>query len=218
MTHAPTDHTEPPLATESMEFGSLEILFDSRVLRPRPWTADQSRWAASVALSAPDGPVLELCSGAGQIGLLTIALAPRPLVCVDLNPVACSFTRLNADAAGLGELVTVREGRIDSVLEPREGFALVVADPPWVPRADTGRFPEDPLLAIDGGDDGLEVAWACVAAASGHLLPGGTAILQLGTTDQAAVIDAGLGRYGDLALTEVRTGERGVLVRLDQPA
>jgi release factor glutamine methyltransferase len=162
--------------------------------------------------------VLELCSGAGQIGLLTIALAPRPLVCVDLNPVACAFTRRNADAAGLADLVSVREGRIDEVLEPREGFALVVADPPWVPRADTGRFPEDPLLAIDGGDDGLEVAWACISAASSHLLPGGTAILQLGTAEQAAALDAGLGRYGDLALTEVRECERGVLVRLDQPA
>ena len=32
------------------------------------------------------------------------------------------------------------------------------------------------------------------------------------------MIDAGLGRYGDLALTEVRECERGVLVRLDQPA
>jgi release factor glutamine methyltransferase len=137
---------------------------------------------------------------------------------VDLNPVACAFTRRNAVAAGLADLVSVREGRIDEVLEPREGFALVVADPPWVPRADTGRFPEDPLLAIDGGDDGLEVAWACISAASSHLLPGGTAILQLGTAEQAAALDAGLGRYGDLALTEVRECERGVLVRLDQPA
>lgn len=215
MTDTPTQRSD---REEAMAFGSLEIRFDSRVLRPRPWTADQSRWAASMVLSAPDGPVLELCSGAGQIGLLTIALAPRPLVCVDLNPVACAFTRRNADAACLGDLVSVREGRIDEVLEPREGFALVVADPPWVPRSDTGRFPEDPLLAIDGGDDGLEVAWACIAAASEHLLPGGTAILQLGTTEQAATIGSGLARYGDLVLTEVRAGERGVLVRLDQPA
>lgn len=211
MTHTPTQEEE------TMTFGCLEIRFDSRVLRPRPWTADQSRWAASTLSSAPEGPVLELCSGAGQIGLLTIALARRQLVCVDLNPVACSFTRRNADAAGLGQLVSVREGRIDEVLQPHESFAVVVADPPWVPRADTGRFSEDPLLAIDGGDDGLEVAWACVAAASRHLLPGGTAILQLGTTEQAAAVDAGLGRYGDLTLTEERTGERGVLVRLDQP-
>ena len=53
---------------------------------------------------------------------------------------------------------------MDEVLAPDERFALVIADPPWVPRAETGRFPEDPLLAIDGGDDGLDLARACWAA------------------------------------------------------
>lgn len=219
MTQTPASSPHPTSTDVEgvMTFGPLEIVFDERVLRPRPWTADQSRWAAELLLSAPDGPVLELCSGAGQIGLLTIALAPRALVCVDLNPAACELTRRNADSAGLGDAVEVREGRIDEVLVEREGFALVVADPPWVPSADTALFPEDPHLAIDGGDDGLDVAWACVEAASTHLLPGGTAILQLGTAAQADAVHAGLGRYGDLVLTDVRNGERGVLVRLDQP-
>ena len=50
---------------------------------------------------------------------------------------------------------------MDVVLDPHERFAVVIADPPWVPRADTGRYPEDPVLAIDGGDDGLDLARAC---------------------------------------------------------
>lgn len=204
------------LPTGEMVFGPLTISFDERVLRPRPWTADQSRWAAEVLPTAPAGPVLELCAGAGHIGLLTVALAPRPLVCVDLNPVACDFVRRNAEAAGLADLVDVREGPVDGVLRADEHFAVVVADPPWVPRGQTGRCPEDPLLAIDGGDDGLEVARSCVATASRHLLPGGTAILQLGTVTQAEAVEADLPRYGDLRLTEVRHGERGVLARLDR--
>lgn len=201
--------------TGEIAFGPLTISFDDRVLRPRPWTAEQSRWAADLLSTAPPGPVLELCAGAGHIGLLTVALAPRPLVCVDLDPVACDFTRRNAEAAGLAGLVDVRRGPVDGVLRPDERFAVVVADPPWVPRAETGRFPEDPLLAIDGGGDGLDVARACVATASRHLLPGGTAILQLGTVAQAEVVAADLRRYGDLRLTEVRRCERGVLARLD---
>jgi release factor glutamine methyltransferase len=202
--------------TEQMAFGDLTIAFDDRVLRPRPWTADQSRWAAEILAGAPGGAVLELCAGAGQIGLLTIALEPRPLVCVDLNPAACELTRRNADAAGLGHLVEVREGRIDEVLDPDERFALVVADPPWVRRAEVGRYPEDPLLAIDGGDDGLEVARMCVAAIAGHLLAGGSAVLQLGTTAQADAVGVDLERYGDLRIAEVRECERGVLVRIDR--
>ena len=143
------------------------------MLEPRAWTAAQSRWAAELAAAAPDGPMLELCAGAGHIGLLAVALTGRPLVCVDLNPVACDFARHNAAAAGLAHLVEVREGRLEEAVGADERFAVVIADPPWVPRAETGRFPEDPLIAIDGGDDGLDVARACVAVADRHLLPGG---------------------------------------------
>lgn len=205
------------MSEQVAEFGTLEIRYDERVLRPRAWTAAQSVWGAELLRSGPDGPVLELCCGAGQIGLLAVAHEPRPLVCVDLNPVACHFTHRNAVSAGLGELVEVREGAIDAVLHPTDRFALVLADPPWVRRTETGRFPEDPLLAIDGGDDGLDVAWLCVAAASQHLVDGGSALLQLGSTRQADTIGAGLASYGDLRLGEVRSYERGVVACLEKP-
>ncbi len=203
------------LRTETMTFGDLTIAFDARVLRPRPWTADQSRWAAELLATAPEGPVLELCAGAGQIGLLAIALAPRSLVCVDLNPAACAFTRENAAREGLADLVEVREGRLEESVRPDERFALVIADPPWVRRAETGSYPEDPLLAIDGGDDGLDVARACLATAGTHLLPGGSVVLQLGALAQVDRLHTGIAAAVGLAVTDVRSGERGVLVRLE---
>ena len=66
-----------------------------------------------------------------------------------------------------------------------EMFALVVADPPWVTTDRVGDHPEDPLLAIDGGADGLSVARACVDACAGHVLEGGSVLLQLGDDAQA---------------------------------
>jgi release factor glutamine methyltransferase len=202
-------------APESVGFGPLRISFDGRVLRPRPWTVAQSEWAAEVLATAPAGPVLELCAGAGQIGLLSVAGSDRPLVCVDLNPVACTYARQNAVAAGIGDRVEVREGPMDEVLRDSERFAVVVADPPWVRRAEIERYPEDPVLAIDGGDDGLDVAWTCLDVARGHLLPGGTLLLQLGTVEQVDALRGRL-RDDDLSVTEVRWCGRGVLVRLDR--
>lgn len=205
-------------AVESMVFGGLEIAFDDRVLRPRSWTTAQSRWAAALLPHLPVGDLLELCSGAGQIGLLAVADSERHLVCVDVNPAAVTYTRRNAEAAGLAARVTVREGLIREVLAPHERFAMVIADPPWVPHADTGRFPEDPLLAIDGGDDGMTVVGECLAAIDAHLAPGGVALLQLGTTDQVAAV-ASLLTHSDIVAGEVREyGERGVLLRLDRPS
>jgi len=211
---------------EVLDFGPLRIAFDDRLLRPRPWTAAQSTWAAELLADAPPGPVLELCAGAGHIGLLAVLRTTRRLVCVDVSPVACAYTLENAAAAGLAGRVEAREGRLDEVVEPDERFPLVVADPPWVRRADVDRYPEDPRLAIDGGEDGLDLAWTCVEVARDHLLPGGSLLLQLGTVEQVdalrdrlrqAVDAAPAGAVDGLELTEVRWCERGVLVRLQRP-
>lgn len=203
-------------APETVGFGPLQITFDGRVLRPRPWTAAQSDWAAEILAQAPVGAVLELCAGAGQIGLLAVAPSTRRLVCVDLNPVACEYARANAAAAGLSERVEVREGSMDEVLRDSERFALVIADPPWVRRSEVETFPEDPVLAIDGGPDGMEVAWLCLDTARGHLMRGGTLLLQLGTVEQVDVLRDRLRENDDgLAISEVRWCDRGVLVRLD---
>jgi len=203
--------------TDTVPFGSLTIAFDDRVLRPREWTAAQSEWAADLMATAPGGTVLELCAGAGHIGLLAVAQTGRRLLCVDANPVACDYARANALAAGLAELVEVREARLQEALAPDEMFPVVIADPPWVPREQTGRFPEDPLTAIDGGDDGLDVARACLSVIDDHLAPGGSAVLQVGTRAQAdALRREPCFTDGRLVMVEVRQQVRGVLARIDR--
>jgi release factor glutamine methyltransferase len=203
-----------------MVFGHLPIAYDERVLRPRPWTVAQSRWAAQL-LRAIDGPAvaLELCAGAGHIGLLALAMAdalPVRLVTVDLNPVACDYIRHNAETAGLAERVDVRLGRIDAVLAPEERFDLVIADPPWVPQSETGQFPDDPMMAIDGGPDGLELVRDCIRASERHLVPGGSVVLQLGSETQARDVQDHLSTTkSNLSVLDVRSfGARGVLVHL----
>jgi len=196
----------------SMPFGGLRIRYDDRVLRPRAWTEAQSRWAAELVEDAPGDDVLELCTGAGHIGLLLAALTGRRVVAVDLDPVAGDYASRNAVSAGLADRFVVRVGPMETVLWPEERFGLVVADPPWVPRAETGRHPDDPLLAIDGGHDGLAVARLCLTMAARHLLPGGSVVLQLGTEQQADRLadELPLG----LERRELRTCPGGVLVHL----
>ncbi len=210
---ADTRHVDRSLA-ERTDFGGLAIEWDERVLRPRAWTVQQSLWAAELLSSLPPGPVLELCCGAGQIGLRAALNTDRRLVCVDVDPVAASYAAKNAIAAGMGARTEIRLGGIEAVLLPHERYPLVIADPPWVPGAHTGRFPDDPLLAIDGGSDGMGVIRICVVALELHLAAEGVALLQLGTTAQAEQV-AELVGGGRLEATEVREFERGVVLRLD---
>lgn len=195
------------------DFDGLQIEYDDRVLQPRPWTAEQSRWAAELIRSAPPGPVLELCSGVGHIGLLAVSLAPRSLVCVDADAGACAYLRRNAAHAGIR--VDVREGLMDEVLDADERFAVVIADPPWVTSDDVGRYPEDPLLAINGGPDGLDLVRACLEVIDDHLVEGGHALLQTGP-DQPDAVTALVAAYDALTVREVRLQERGALVRIDR--
>ena len=112
---------------------------------------------------------------------------------------------------------TSAEGRIDDVLAPDERFDLVIADPPWVSRDETGRFPDDPLIAIDGGSDGLDVVWSCLRAGEQHLVPGGSVVLQLGSVEQVHRVHDHLRSTGSGLMVESSRffGARGALVRLD---
>jgi release factor glutamine methyltransferase len=182
--------------------GTLDIAYDDRVLRPRPWTAAHAAWAAEVLEEAPPGPVLELFCGAGHIGLLSVLGSARRLVAVDLDPVACTYARANAAAAGLAELVEVRNADLAEALDTNERFPIVVADPPWVPSGRTGDYPEDPLTAIDGGPDGLALARSALEVARRHLVPDGVMLLQLGSLEQAAAVGSSAG--AGLVVEEVR--------------
>ena len=199
-------------AGEHVCFDGLTITFDERVLRPRPWTAEQSRWAAELLSELPPGPVLELCSGAGQIGLAAVQHSDRHLVCVDSSAAAVELEALNARAAGLEARVETRRGQVDEVLAPGETYSLVIADPPWVTSDEVATYPEDPRVAIDGGPDGLAVARRCFRVIEEHLHPDGAALLQLGTVDQVALLMS-LGD-GSMRCVETRQYGGGVVARL----
>src|SRR5699024_7671689 len=156
---ATASNRQPDRWPPKVRIGELDIAWTDGLLEPRPWTARQAEWADELLHTAPPGPVLELCAGAGHIGLLSVLHhADRRLLAVDRDAAACEYARRNAEAAGVADRMEVRQGPVDAALGADEGFALVVADPPWVPRQHISRFPDDPVLAIDGGPDGLEVA------------------------------------------------------------
>lgn len=195
------------------DFHGLSIGYDDRVLAPRDWTAAQSWWAAELSATAPPGPLLELCAGVGHIGLLAVLRSPRPLVCVEAAPAACEWLRVNAREAGVR--VDVREAPMKLALHPAERFPVIIADPPWVERDQIDRYPEDPVSAIDGGDDGLDFVRACIDIASRHLAARGSMVLQAGPTQAEGVAEAVRAAEG-LRLVETRTFERGTLSRVDR--
>jgi methylase of polypeptide subunit release factors len=219
------DHASPEPrisggAHSSVTFGGLHIIGAPSVLPPRDWTTAQSLWAAELLQSRPEGPILELFTGSGQIGLLAAHLTGRPLVAVDINPDAANCARENAIRAGIAHLVDIRCADIESALTAADSFPLIIADPPWVPHHRLNDYPQDPPLAIDGGKDGLQLARSCLRVIEKHLQPGGAALLQLGSREQVDQLWRELSsEAGALVITEHRGFPgRGNLLLLEPTA
>lgn len=210
-----TELLPAPATPLTVAFGPLDITYDERVLTPRPWTTLQSYWAHELLETAPPGPVLELCSGAGHIGLLAIHGTDRRLVCVDVDPVACGYALENAEAAGLSARVEVHDVAL-SAYDTDHTFGLIIADPPWVLTEHVTCFPADPVLAIDGGTDGLAIARECLAVIDRLLAPDGAALLQLGSVAQTGALGDELPE--GLRAAEVRAEPgHGLVVKLVRP-
>jgi methylase of polypeptide subunit release factors len=201
----------------SCRFGPLTVEYDERVLVPRPWTELQSRWAAELAARAEPGPILELCAGAGHIGLLAAVLTGRDLVQVEAEPVAAAYAVANARRAGVGERVEVRAEALQSALCPDERFPLIIADPPYLPSADVARWPEDPHSAIDGGADGMALSVDCLRVAARQLTAAGQLLLQVAGSAQDELVAAELDATPALGLArrEIRVvDEARAVVRI----
>ena len=180
-------HANPPTA-RTIRFGPIDVDYDARILVPRPWTLTQSRWAAELATGGA-GPILELCAGAGHIGLAAAVLADRDLVQVDRDPVAVEYAAANARRAGWGDRIEIREASLADALRPDESFDVILADPPYLPTDATTRWPDDPLGAIDGGSDGLDLIRTCLHLAGEHLADRGSMLLQVAGRTQADQVD-----------------------------
>lgn len=199
-------------------FGGLTIRWDDGVLEPRPWTIAQSRWGAELLAGLPDGRVLEVCAGAGHIGLAAVAGSGRDLVMIERSAHAAELAAANAEQ--IAERVEVRCVPMEEGVGELERFVLVLADPPWVRRGDVPRFPDDPVWAIDGGDDGLDLARTSLGVAGRALQPSGQLVLQVGDAAQAETLDDAAAAVG-LRRRETREVEvdgtvRGALVRYER--
>lgn len=106
--------------------------------------------------------------------------------------------------------MTVVVGSWTAALDPAARFDIVVSNPPYVPTAAIATLaPEvraEPVLALDGGADGLDAYRALAPDAAARLVPGGQLLVEVGAGQAEAVaaifVAAGLGEvawHADLA-------------------
>ncbi|MEV0232865.1 putative protein N(5)-glutamine methyltransferase [Nonomuraea sp. NPDC050786] len=175
------------------EFCGLRVVVEPGVFVPRPRTEFLIRQAVALARRVVATPVvLDLCCGSGAMGAaLAAELERAELHASDLDPAAvrCAQRNLTAGHVHEGDLyeplpATLR-GRVD----------ILIASPPYVPSASVALLPADarlhePLVALDGGGDGLDVVRRVIAGAPRWLAPGGHLLVETGERQAAATAEA----------------------------
>lgn len=177
------------------EFCGLRILLEPGVFVPRERTAFLVRHALSLVGSSP--VVVDLCCGSGAVGAaVAAAVGDVVLHAVDIDAAAVRCAERNvAGRVYRGDLY-------DPLPESlRHRVDLIVCNAPYVPSAAIELLPREarlyePMVALDGGMDGLAVLRRVVEGASRWLAPGGHVVVE-SSDDQAAAIvgllhDAGL--------------------------
>jgi release factor glutamine methyltransferase len=174
--------------TGTREFWSLPMCVTPDVLIPR---ADTETLVRACAALAPRR-ALDVGTGSGCVAIaLARELPEATLVGVDVSEAALAIAARNAAAAGGAERVAlVRADLLDGAAAD---FELIASNPPYVASGELARLaPElqhEPRLALDGGEDGLDVIRRLVGQAPAHLRAGGYLALEVGD-GQAAVVSA----------------------------
>ncbi len=173
----------------TIEFLGYTFASDSRALIPR----SETEQLVELVLSMGEfRNALDVGTGSGVIAL-SLALK-RPLASVtgcDISPDALALAGENAVRHNLAERVHLVES--DLLTGIRGPIDILVANLPYIPAADipglSREVGHDPVLALDGGTDGLDVIRRLVACAPEVLATGGVLALEIGHDQSPAVCE-----------------------------
>lgn len=177
-----------PLAwiTRATRFLGHTVQVDPGVYVPRYQSEELARRAVAL-LPLNGGRAIDLCTGAGAIAVHLMAEVPDATVIgTDIDPRSVACARRNGVLAIVGDVA--------ESLRPRS-FDVVSAVPPYVPTGELGLLPADvqryePRLALDGGEDGLDLVRRIVVGAARLLRPGGWLVTELGGDQDDALAPA----------------------------
>ena len=204
-------HVPLQYLTHEQNFCGADMYVDERVLIPRQDTEVLVAAALDLAAMLDGSPaLLDLCTGSGCIPIALSRLGDfGSITAADLSADALEVAKMNAEQNGArirfvqSDLFDAfRKKTEDGKIAPEaaERFDLITCNPPYIRSGDmAGLQPEvrdnEPSMALDGGEDGLDFYRRLAAEAGQFLNPGGCVCFEIGF-DQAADVTALLENAG----------------------
>jgi len=153
---------------------------DSRVLIPRGDT--EILCEEAVKRLKAGMRALDIGTGSGALAVTMALESPDCQVfAADISSDALEVARKNAEA--LGAQVRFFESDLYAAL-PAGEFDVIVSNPPYIPSGDLPALQKEvgkePVLALDGGKDGLDIYRRIIQGLPGRLKAGGSLLLEAG--------------------------------------
>lgn len=178
----------------SVEFWTLDLAVDPRVLIPRPDTETLVRAALDRLPLDAEGRLVDLGTGSGAVALSIASERPGLTVAAtDISPDALEVAAENACRNDLANRVAFFQADLFNGLdESWTDLDMVVSNPPYIgerERPDLSRSVLDfePELALFSGDDGLDLIRRLILDARDALKSGGHLLLEIGYAQGPAV-------------------------------
>jgi release factor glutamine methyltransferase len=185
-----------PYIVGHREFYGLDFVVDARVLIPRPETellVERAIEAATQMGRDLDSLALaDVGTGSGAVAVsLAVALPSAAVYATDASKAALQVAALNAGRHGVAHRVHFLEGDLLGPLPQR--MHVIAANVPYVPTELLATLASDvveyePLMALDGGVDGLMHLRRLLDQANHWLAPRGWLVLEIGSDQGKEVV------------------------------
>lgn len=191
--------------TGSCEFMGLEFYVNEYVLIPR----QDTETLVELVLKDYKGrkpEVLDICTGSGCIAVSLALLGGFDHVtAADISPEALKVAERNVNHLMEVDKVTLVESDLFASMKKNRKFDVIVSNPPYIPtKIIEGLQPEvrdyEPILALDGTEDGLYFYRRLALECGCYLNPGGAVYFEIGY-DQGEAVS---GLLKDAGFKEIR--------------
>ena len=179
--------------THQQEFMKLMFYVDENVLIPRPDTEVLVEEVIKLAKSINAKKILDLCTGSGAIAVsLAKYIEGSQITATDISRKALSIAKLNATNNDVEDRITfVSSDLFQNISE--EKYDIIVSNPPYIKRKVIKTLDEEvkrePIIALDGGNDGLDFYKKIIGNAYQYLKYKGYLCLEIGYDQKDEVID-----------------------------
>ncbi len=175
--------------TKHREFYGLDFYVDTRALIPRPESETLVEKALEYARNHRVSTIADIGTGCGAIAIsLALNLPQAKVYATDISASALEVARFNCQKHGVTDRICLLQGNmLDLMPEPVD---IIVANLPYVKESQLPQMQlpnSEPMLALNGGSNGLEKIYQLCRQASDKLHTGGCLLLEIGQGQKRAI-------------------------------